>query len=46
MRRLDRRKYLTSGYNSHFDGSAPIDVPENAAANSAAIGPYDKALAD
>lgn len=34
---------MTSGYNSHFDGSAPIGVPAGVAANSIAIDPYDKA---
>jgi glutamate-1-semialdehyde 2,1-aminomutase len=37
---------MTSGYNSHFDGSAPIGVPANVAANSVAIDPYDKALVE
>ncbi len=34
---------MTSGYNSHFDGSAPIGVPASVAANSLAIDPYDPA---
>lgn len=33
---------MTIGFNSHFDGSAPIGVPANVAANSIAIDPYDK----
>ena len=37
---------MTSGYNSHFDGSAPIGVPANVAANSVAIDPYDKPLVE
>ncbi len=37
---------MTSGYNSHFDGSAPIGVPENVAANSVVIDPYDKTLVE
>ena len=32
---------MTSGYNSHFDGSAPIGVPPGVAANSVALDPYD-----
>jgi len=34
---------MTSGYISHFDGSAPIGVPASVAANSISIDPYDKA---
>ncbi|MCP4769258.1 MAG: aminotransferase class III-fold pyridoxal phosphate-dependent enzyme [Gammaproteobacteria bacterium] len=34
---------MTSGYISHFDGSAPIGVPANVAANSVVADPYDKA---
>lgn len=34
---------MASGYNSHFDGSAPIGVPESVAANSIAVDPYDSA---
>jgi glutamate-1-semialdehyde 2,1-aminomutase len=37
---------MTSGYISHFDGSAPIGVPENVAANSVVIDPYDKTLVE
>ncbi len=33
---------MTSGYISHFDGSAPIGVPANVANNSIALDPYDK----
>ena len=32
---------MTSGYASHFDGSAVIGVPESTAANSIAIDPYE-----
>lgn len=32
---------MTTGYNSHFDGSAPIGVPASVAANSIALDPYD-----
>jgi len=34
---------MTSGYISHFDGTAPIGVPANVAANSVVADPYDKA---
>jgi glutamate-1-semialdehyde 2,1-aminomutase len=34
---------MTSGYISHFDGSAPIGVPPNVAANSVVVDPYDSA---
>jgi len=34
---------MTSGFNSHFDGSAPIGVPPGVAANSIALDPYDEA---
>ena len=34
---------MTSGYISHFDGSAPIGVPANVAANSVVTDPYDEA---
>jgi glutamate-1-semialdehyde 2,1-aminomutase len=37
---------MTSGYTSHFDGSAPIGVPANVAANSVAVDPYDSALVE
>ena len=33
---------MTIGFNSHFDGSAPIGVPANISANSIAVDPYDK----
>ncbi|MFT5504564.1 MAG: glutamate-1-semialdehyde 2,1-aminomutase [Gammaproteobacteria bacterium] len=31
---------MTTGFNSHFDGSAPIGVPEFVASNSIALDPY------
>ena len=34
---------MTSGYISHFDGSAPIGVPASVAANSVVADPYDEA---
>jgi glutamate-1-semialdehyde 2,1-aminomutase len=34
---------MTTGYISHFDGSAPIGVPDNVAANSVVADPYDEA---
>jgi len=37
---------MTSGYASHFDGSAVIGVPESTAANSIAIDPYDDSCLD
>jgi len=37
---------MTSGYNSHFDGSAPVGVPKNVAMNSVAIDPYDRSLVE
>ena len=33
---------MTSGYISHFDGSAPIGVPASVTANSISVDPYDK----
>ena len=37
---------MTSGYISHFDGTAPIGVPPGVAANSLATDPYDKAVVE
>ncbi len=37
---------MTSGYISHFDGTAPIGVPPNVAVNSLAIDPYDTAAVE
>ncbi len=33
---------MTTGYNSHFDGSPVIGVPESIACNSIAMDPYDE----
>jgi glutamate-1-semialdehyde 2,1-aminomutase len=33
---------MTTGYNSHFDGSPAIGVPESIASNSIAMDPYDE----
>ena len=37
---------MTSGYISHFDGTAPIGVPPGVAANSLTTDPYDEAAVE
>jgi glutamate-1-semialdehyde 2,1-aminomutase len=37
---------MTSGYATHFDGSAVIGVPESTTVNSIAVDPYDESCLD